>query len=376
MREVIIIHHPSFIIHHDRGVALLMVLLIVLAITILATGFLARADTELACGTNVLARMQMDQLAESGLEHVRGLVLHPQDVPATFWTNGAIEQRLVETGRDYYDVQVSQDPNQTTDRCTYAVISDAYRIVDGRRTAQSCLAATLRLDPCIALEVVANTTLWNGVIVHGDVYAQNSLINDGAIDGDVFAVSLAGTGTRTGQLNPQTLSLTWPPVTAAYVNPLYPVRVVDVNSLPAGLYAPNSIWRKLGDLSLSGTANIKGMLFVLGNLTISAGADASQITAVPNLPALYVSGDLVIENVNGLQVEGLVVVDRDVQIAAGASHLCITGGLFVGGTLTGPGSTMTVIADPRKAAVAAGLLGSRICWSPAADSFFRSIWRP
>ena len=64
-----------------------MVLLIVVAITILATGFLAGADTELACGANTLLRMQMDQLAQSGLEHARGLVLHPQDVPADFWSH-------------------------------------------------------------------------------------------------------------------------------------------------------------------------------------------------------------------------------------------------------------------------------------------------
>lgn len=368
-------NHRSALVVRRRGVALLMVLLIVLAITILATGFLARADSELACGTNVLLRLQMDQVAESGLEHVRGLVLHPQDVPATFWTNGATGQRLVETSRDYYDVRVSWDPNRATDYCTYDITSEAYRVVEGRRTARSRLAATLRLDPCIALEVGANTSLWNELKVYGDVYARNDLINNGIIDGDVFAVNLTGTGTRMGQLNPQTLSLVWPPVTGAYVNPLYPTRAVDAN-LPAGPYAPASIWRRVGDLTIHGTVDIKGMLLVLGNLTISADASASQITAAPNLPALYVSGNLVIENLNGLQIEGLVVVDHDIQISATATNLRITGGLFVGGSLNGPGSTMTLIAEPMKAAVVAGVLGSQTCWSPAAGSFFRSIRRP
>ncbi len=371
-----IIHYQPSSIPRRRGVALLMVLLIVLAITILATGFLARADTELACGTNVLLRLQMDQLAESGLEHARGLVLHPQDVPAAFWADGVAGQQLVATSRDYYDLRVSWDPNRTTDRCTYDITSESYRLVDGQRTAQGRLAATLRLDPCIALEVVANTSLWSGVNVYGDVYARNNLINNGAIAGDIFAVSLAGTGTQTGQLNPQTLSLAWPPVTAAYVNPLYPTcTLVDAN-LPAGLRAPNSIWRRVGDLNISGTANIKGMLLVSGNLTIAASASASQIIAAPNLPALYVGGNLTIENLNTLQIEGLVVVDHDVQISATAANIRVTGGLFVGGTLNGPGSGITVIADPMKAAVLTGAVGSQTCWSPAAGAFFRSIRRP
>ena len=369
-----IINHHLSNIRPNRGVALLMVLLIVLAITILATGFLARADSELACGANALLRMQMDQVAESGLEHARGLVLHPQDVPAAFWANGAMGQRLAETSRDYYDLQVSQDPNQVTNRGTFDIISEAYRIVGGQQIARSRLAATLRLDPCIALGVGADTSLWNGMNVYGDVYARNTLTNNGAIDGDVFAVSLLGTGTQTGQLNPQTLTLAWPPVTAAYVNPSYSVRLVAA-TLPAGLYAPDSIWRSAGDLRISGTATIKGMLFVPGNLTISAGAGASQIRAAPNLPALYVGGNLIIENLNGLQIDGLVVVDHDVQISATASYVRIAGGLFVGGTLSGPGSMVTVIVDPMKAAVVAGAIGSQTCWSPAAGGFFRCMQR-
>ncbi len=372
-----IVNHQLSIINRQRGVALLMVLLIVLAITILATGFLARADTELACGTNVLLRMQMDQLAESGLEHARGLVLHPQNVPAAFWANGATGLQLVPASRDYYDIRVSQDPNLTTNRCTFDITSKAYRLVEGRSTAECYLAATLRLDPCIALEVGAATSLWNGAVVYGDVYARNNLTNSGVINGDVFAVNFTNTGTQTGQLNPQMLSLAWPPVTFAYVspNPSYAVRAVSVDPL-AGPWAPDSIWRKAGDLTIGGLANIRGMLMVLGNLTVSPSASGTQIIAAPNLPALYVGGDLVIDGVNRLEIEGLVVVNGNVQISATAANIFITGGLFVGGTLiSGPGSGLTVIADPMKAAVVAGAAGSETCWSPAAGGFFRSIRR-
>ncbi len=63
------------------GVALLVVLFIVMVITVLSLGYLSRSDVELACGENMILRTQMDYLAESGLEHARGLILNPQDVP-------------------------------------------------------------------------------------------------------------------------------------------------------------------------------------------------------------------------------------------------------------------------------------------------------
>ncbi len=56
----------------------------------------------------------------------------------------------------------------------------------------------MRLDPCPALGVGANTTLWNGVKVYGDVYAKSDLVNNGMIGGDVFATSLTGTGSQNG----------------------------------------------------------------------------------------------------------------------------------------------------------------------------------
>jgi hypothetical protein len=58
-------------------VALLLVLLIIMAITILSLGFLSRCDTELACGRNMLLRTQMDQLADSAWA-CQGLILHPR----------------------------------------------------------------------------------------------------------------------------------------------------------------------------------------------------------------------------------------------------------------------------------------------------------
>ena len=77
------VHPPSTIAGRRRGFALLMVLLIVMAVTIISAGFIAQADVELASGGNMLLHTQTDQLANSGLEHAKGLLLRPQAVSAT-----------------------------------------------------------------------------------------------------------------------------------------------------------------------------------------------------------------------------------------------------------------------------------------------------
>ena len=326
-----ILHHRSSFLDRRRGVALLMVLLIVLAITILATGFLAGTDTELACGVNTLLRMQMDQLAESGLEHARGLVLHPQDVPADFWTSGATAQQLAAASRDYYDVRTARDANQPTDYCTYDITCEAYRLVGSERTGQSGLAATLRLDPCIGLWSNSNLDFRQSWCLYGDLRSGGKIVNlavQQSIDGDAFAGSLEGS--IVGQLSDANqLPLAWPPVTLTYTDPEYANGAVS--GTLSGVTYPPAISRTAGNLVLQGNVIIEGMLLVGGNLTIRG--DANRIVAARKLPALYVSGNLTIEKVDGLQIEGLAVVDHDLQIDAAAAHVAIIGTLFVGGTL-------------------------------------------
>ena len=90
----------------SKGVALLIILLVIAAITVVGLGFIVRGDTELACGKNMTVRANMDYLAESGLEHAKGLILNPQDVSTEYFT-GATAQQLV-SGNDYYDVSVTK----------------------------------------------------------------------------------------------------------------------------------------------------------------------------------------------------------------------------------------------------------------------------
>ena len=123
---------------------MLVVLLIVMAVTVLSLGFLSRSDVELACGANMGLRTQNDYLAESGLEHARGLILNPQEIDSNYWS-GETRQQLVAGSGDYYDVQVLK-----LGQCNYQITSEAYRESNGQEIGRSRLQAELRLDPCIA----------------------------------------------------------------------------------------------------------------------------------------------------------------------------------------------------------------------------------
>jgi hypothetical protein len=310
------------------GIALLMVLLIVMAITIVSVGFLARADAELGCGENMALRLQMDQLADSGIEHARGLLLHPQDVPADYWT-GAPAQQLMADGPDYYDVNVTRDASDPTDYCTYIISCEAYRVKDNHKTGRSGLRAQLRLDPCIALWTGADLVHRAAWSCSGDVYCAGALTNLGVIDGDVFAGAL--TGAVTGQCaEPNQLSLAWPPVTVADFTSRYGTDPILSGSLAGtvrGPYDPPRVCYRNGDLLLDGNVTINGMLLVNGNLTIRGTGNV--ITGAKNLPALYVTQNLILHQAAGWQIQGLAVVGGSALIGADTANSSVRGGLFV-----------------------------------------------
>jgi cytoskeletal protein CcmA (bactofilin family) len=330
----------------QKGAALLMVLLIVMAITILSLGFLSRSDVELACGVNMALRRQMDYLAESGLEHARGLILYPQDITGEYWT-GAVGLQLVDGGDDYYDVTVAK-----LGECNYQVTCDAYKSRDGQKTGRSGLQAELRLDPSIAFWAGTDAKIGQQTTINGDVYCNGTLTNDGVINGDVFANGLSGS--ILGQAEAvDGLSLQWPRVTAADFTSHYQVQSVGsaLSSQTFGPYVPVRVCYHNGTLELAGDVRIEGMLVVEGDLIVRGGANV--ITAAKSLPAFLVTGDLVIDGGGQLDVYGLGVVDGKLRVSAGAVGVDVHGALFVQGRLeqitadsSGNGNVGTLYNNP------------------------------
>jgi len=373
-----------------RGAALLVVLFVIMAITILSLGFLSRSDVELACGQNMILRTQMDYLAESGLEHAKGLILNPQDVEQEYWT-GATGQQLVAGSSDFYDVRiVRDDPNC----CNYIIDCNAYRQNGSETIGRSSLEAELRLDPCIALwRASATTWLWSGFTINGDVYCDGELLIDGVVNGDVFAAGpITGSGSVAGRKNAFVGS---PPVSSPglvlsdfssqyYYDGLgpYSVQALDPNYGPGSLEPtsgnPAGVFYRGGEFDLRGNINITGMLVVTHDLRLKQNCNLT-ITAVKNFPALLVGHDIKIENVNqSITVTGLAQVNNNIDMANKAgSYINIVGALYVGGRIINTnGCTVKITAFADKAALEIWSTASTVKrWTPAAGAFFKSIQR-
>jgi cytoskeletal protein CcmA (bactofilin family) len=339
------------------GGALLVVLFIVMVITVLSLGFLSRSDVELACGRNMVLRTKVDYLAESGLEHARGLILNPQDVDSEYWTGG-MAQQLVAGSDDYYDLEINCDATDSTDYCNYIIDCNAYVMKKGERVGFSSIRANLRLDPCIALWTGADTVLLNGVTINGDVFCDGALINAGTLNGDVFAETYSGS--KTGQFKSvEDLSISWPRVTIMDYTSHYSTENITSGSISGqtlGSIDPVRVCYYNNDLELAGNVQIDGMLLVDGDLVIRN--NQNKITAAKNLPALLVTGNLIMGVDSELEVNGLAVVDGDMRVNAGTNGVNILGGLFIRGTLI---ETATDSSGSNND----GILCGDLMWQPA-----------
>jgi hypothetical protein len=371
-----------------KGSALLVVLLIVMAITILSLGFLSRSDVELACGENMILKTQMDYLAESGLEHARGLILNPQDVNSEYWS-GAAGQQLVAGSNDYYDVVVSK-----LGELNYQITSTAYRGKGGEQVGRSSLTAKLRLDPCIALRTGSSWVIGSGITVNGDIYAKGYLLGIGQINGDAFATGAIGAvnvqGQKYANIADSGAPVSFPGLAISYFTPQYyigsssysPDPIADLNGgPPLGPTGTNpaGVYYRSGDLTLNGNVVINGTLVVTGRLKIKG--TGNSITAMKNFPAVVVGGKLEMNDNAQLTITGLAQIkDEVVHTGTNGAVLSILGALFiednnVNGFIVGV-STINVTAAPNKAAIEIWpTAGNALRWSPAAGAFFKSIVR-
>jgi len=329
-----------------KGSALLVVLFVVMVVTVLSLGFLSQSDVELACGENMLLRTQMDYLAESGLEHAKGLILNPQDVDFEYWT-GAERLQIITGSDDYYDVNVIK-----LGECNYQITSSAYRERSGEKVGLSTLKAELRLDPCVAFWVGGDAIISNSVTINGDVYCGGNLTNNGIINGDVYSVSLTGSG-GTGQeydvsevVGISSPGLNTDDFTASYEpDPNGNVELIDQ------------------ELVIDETFVIKGHLIVSGG--------SIKMTAQKNSPAMLVDGAVTVKNAARLEVNGLAQITGGISVDSGA-EVKIFGALYMTGAdgISG-GGNIVITTEPIKASLG-GDIGT---FSPAAGAFFRSIER-
>ena len=335
-------------------------------------------------------RTSTDYLAESGLEHAKGLILNPQDVSGEFW-EGANGQQLITGSNDYYDVTILKTGN-----CNYLITSEAYREKSSEKIGRSNLLAQLRLDPCIALWVGSSWTAELQTTVNGDVYCHGNLSGDSRIRGDAFAKDNI-TITSSSVIGSRTALISQPPIALPGLvpeqfssnyfigNSNYSVDTIVVPDFtgnyepslanPAGIYYCN------GDANLPGNLNLNGLLVVKGNLRVKGTNNV--INAVKNFPGLIVGDELIMEDGGTLQINGLAQVRQKISIKSGASnvHISINGALLIlNGKIDGlPISTgskdVIVTSVPDKAAIQIGRRREILCGGLLLAGHFLEVYR-
>ncbi|MHC4158265.1 MAG: hypothetical protein ACYSSO_04210 [Planctomycetota bacterium] len=377
-----------------RGVALLVVLFVVMTVTILSLGFLSQSDVELACGENMILRTKMDYLAESGLEHAKGLIISPQDVDTGYWM-GEARQQLAAGSEEYYDVNVVK-----LGGCNYQISCEAYREKGGEKIGRSRLRGELRLDPCIALWLRGTWKSELQATVNGDVYCNGRINGAGCVNGDAFAADTITELYVEGRKNEAVTQppITWPGLDINDFSSNYYVGSTSytVQSISPGTYInctfgsassePPEVFYCNGNLELAGSVTINGMLVVDHNMTISDanGTTANVITAGKNFPALLVGNEMTMNNGGKLEVRGLAQIRERIYINAGAENVNINvvGGLFIDiGNIDGLNSSslsnsVTITGSPSTASIEIWPTpGNCVRWTPAGGAFFRSIKR-
>lgn len=128
-----------------KGMAMLVVLFIVMAIAIISSGFIARSDVALACGRNFSIRNEADYAAWGGLEIAWALVQDPNSVPYNESEQSA--DWGAESNNLKYDLTIAS-PVVTADPNVYihSVTCRAYKKVNEQQQAASTLYGELLYD--------------------------------------------------------------------------------------------------------------------------------------------------------------------------------------------------------------------------------------
>ena len=375
------------------GIALITVLFVVMAASIIALGIIVRSDMELACGKNIIKHTEMDYLAQSALTHAKTLLMYPQNVtttPAGYWT-GETSLQIDDTSSDYYDLAVTQSAVGFTKRLDYQVVASAYHLTGGLETAKCNLIANVHIDPCLTYWQSVQGTMPAEVTIYGDVYCDDNITILGYLDGDVYSkLTITDGGTITGN---SYNSVALPPV------PLHPLAPEDYNSeyyIGADSYAvstmtpgsypdlmvdpsagnPAGIRYCSGSVQLDGDCQINGTLVVRTDLTLNGTCNLT-IAPQKNFPALIVGRDLIFANDNiSIDAKGLVQVKNRIDMMdRTGSSINILGALCVlgDGILNTTGCTVTVTTDPAQAAMKIDTAIDSTLWTPAGDAIYKSI---
>jgi cytoskeletal protein CcmA (bactofilin family) len=319
-----------------RGVALLLVLIILAVGSLVTVRFLQAASDRSVLTQTLVESKKAQYIAESGLSEACYWLRHPELTGGTAWTG--VTGRG--TSQDFYNVTVAPKAGKPT---WYVATSQGHHVDGAGNDTVRTVSADFRMYYGFAEAVITPNDLLvpAGTRITGNVYAYNKLDNRGTIDGSVWVNNTyLNTGTITGMKNLycawrnigsypiDTIVFYWYKGNSCIVDTILTSSATD-QTWKSSSGNPAGVWYRNGNLTLNGTTTVEGTLYVLGNLTLAAGS-TTVITPKENWPALLVKGNLVLGgNATTATINGTVILHGEAQAAGSmpATKLTINGSL-------------------------------------------------
>jgi Tfp pilus assembly protein PilE len=351
------------------GFSMMMVIAVVAVAAILAMAVLSSNTLQAKASSGRAAVVQADSLAESGLNRALYYAHNIDD-------GAKCPIRSLAVGATYRESDVSLGP----------AVSGTFDLSIERRTQNRYyVEATGKVGPAAtplrrtvtafvdvnynlwAMAFGADVTLPVNTTVIGDIYCDGNLINNGTVEGTVYAKTVTGIGSQTekGLLNDvvdavtgivksllSILNLLSPdPInhytTYAHNGKTYSAKSLSVSSLsnttlnPDQETNPAGIFYKTGTLDLNGNVTINGTLIVMGNLRVQGPNNV--VNAPEGYPALIVDDDLMFKQpASSLEVWGFMHFGGRLVKASGS---VVNSNFRVNGALYNPGHGATTF-DP------------------------------
>jgi len=394
-------HRAGF--QHPRGMAFVLVMIVVALATILGYAMLSQASLQAQISENLLAASCAESLAESGVSLAMIYLQNPTSAPSLniygYWDGADAISLGTAAGtsgkgsgsgvpvRGTVDVKV-----YNTDAANKPLPTNTYRILATGNSGAAgstggvyrVIVATVLVNPGttnLAARFSSGVTLLSGWKVTGDIETSGTLkvqsggqvlgwararniINNGYIQNSAIIPSTqtvwVPTATTVHAFMPATYTYTYNGLSYAATKlnaPSLPYTIANNTTLgptalnPLGIYWADTDVTALNNVTINGVLIVRGAGFLLrGNNT--------TFNAPQGWPALLVDNDLTVEKNNfQIVINGLAWIGGNVttiKTSTSSSYLTINGSLLVNGS-TGidPNfdSTVTLNWDP-KAAVA------------------------
>lgn len=324
-------HSHSPVAH--RGVALLLVLVLISLGSILAMRFLQVAATRSTLCQDYGDAKKAELLAESGISEAAYWFQHSELTGGTLW-NGVASRRPDITAPDYYKVTVAQT---SASPARYMVTSEGH-VMTG--TADKMVRTTkAEFSECYgfsdAVTAADELSIPPSVTILGSVYSRSRMYNRGYVDGNVaLSGFLYNSGTIKGRV-----VYCWPrplgsyplddTVTYSVDGTRYTAKTISSDSNTNKTWSssttnPMGVWYRKGSLHLGGTTIVNGTLVVQDNLTLNPGS-TTIISPKPGFPALVVNGFISLENGNlSATINGSVLINRYITTVGNMSNASLT----------------------------------------------------